>query len=323
MIEHQIRPFRDGDRAAIVAGKNAEKPPHLHETVAEWERTDARRPAEEVQMRLCIGDPETDRAVAFLSAADRGTSAYRREGVCGLSLWVAPSRRRQGLGRALYARAEAFARERGLTRMKAYLRLYEADPPGVAFARALGFVVLDRDVPVMLDLTAFVPPSPTRPLPDGLHLRAFADVPDTDENWRRLYALDCLLDRDIPTRDTQRHEMPPFEPWRAAMEGPEWDPGAVILAEDGAGEWVGVSALGFQEDTNIGWTFITGVLPAYRGRGVALALKVRALKAAQARGCPLVTTENHEDNAAMRAINRKLGFVPDAPGVSYDKPLEA
>ncbi len=322
MTEHQIRPFRDADRAAIVAGKNAEKPTHLHETVAEWERMDARRPAEEVQMRLCIGDPETDQAVAFLSAADRGTSAYRREGVCGLSLWVAPSRRCQGLGRVLYARAEAFARERGLARLKIYFRLYEADPPGVAFAQALGFTPLDRDVPVMLDLSAFVPPAPMRPLPDGLRLRAFADVPDTDENWRRLYELDRALDADIPTRDTQRHEVPPFEPWRAAMEGPEWDPRAVALAEDAGGDWVGVSALGFQEDTNIGWTFITGVLPAYRGRGVALALKLRAIEAAQARGCRLILTENHEDNAAMRAINRKLGFVPDAPGVSYEKTLE-
>ncbi len=65
----------------------------------------------------------------------------------------------------------------------------------------------------------------------------------------------------------------------------------------------------------------TGVLPAYRGRGIAMALKLRAIEAAIARGCPLITTENHEDNAPMRAINRKIGFVPDSPGVSYSKAL--
>ncbi len=105
------------------------------------------------------------------------------------------------------------------------------------------------------------------------------------------------------------------------MDGPEWDPNAAIVAENDAGDWVGMSIVGFQEHTNIGWTSMTGVLPAYRGQGLALALKLRAIDAALARGCPLILTENHEDNAPMRAINRKLGFVPDAPGVSYTKTL--
>ncbi len=103
------------------------------------------------------------------------------------------------------------------------------------------------------------------------------------------------------------------------MNTPEWDPHAAIVAENDAGEWVGMSLLAFQEHTNIGWTPVTGVLRAYRSRGIALALKLRAIDAAIARGCTLILTENHEDNAPMRAINRKLGFVPDAPGVSYAK----
>jgi hypothetical protein len=48
---------------------------------------------------------------------------------------------------------------------------------------------------------------------------------------------------------------------------------------------------------------------------------LNALDAARARGYPLILTENHEDNAPMRAINQKLGFVPDAPGISYRKEL--
>jgi mycothiol synthase len=316
MTDIEIRPFREEDRPAIVALQNARRPPHLQETVAEWERQDAKRPPEEVRLRLCAGEP----AVAYLVAVDRGTSAWRKPGVCGLGLWVAREHQRQGIGGALYEKALEFARAWGLSRVTTYIRLFEPDEPAVPFLQKRGFAEVDREVPVILDLKTFDPSAFTRPAPRGIRLLSFADVPDTEENWRRLYELDEVVDRDIPTNGP-RHEFPPFEQWRKAQEGPEWDPRAVILAENEAGDWIGLSALSFQEGTNIAWTNITGVLPEYRGRGIALALKLQAIAAAQARGCPLVTTENHEDNAPMRAINKKLGFTPDAPGVSYRKDL--
>jgi hypothetical protein len=48
---------------------------------------------------------------------------------------------------------------------------------------------------------------------------------------------------------------------------------------------------------------------------------LNALDAARARGYPLILTENHEDNALMRAISQKLGFVPDASCISCRKDL--
>ena len=317
MTDIEIRPFRPGDRAAVVAFQNARRPPHLRETVAEWERQDARRPPDEVFLRLTVGDPP----VAYLSAADRGTSAYRREGVCGFNLSVEEGHQRRGLSGALYARAERFARERGLTKMATYVRLFRPDEPAVRFLERRGFAEVDREVPVILDLTTFDSSALARPAPEGVRLLSLAEAGDTEENRRRIWALDGALHRDIPTH-AGPSEHPPFEQWVKELDGPEFDPRAVILAENERGDWVGLSVLGFQEDTNIAWTFITGVLPDYRGRGLAMALKLRAIGAARARACPLITTENHEDNAPMRAINRKLGFTPDAPGVSYHKSLE-
>jgi mycothiol synthase len=57
-------------------------------------------------------------------------------------------------------------------------------------------------------------------------------------------------------------------------------------------------------------TGYTGVLRAYRGRGVATALKVAAVQWARARGMAYIYTGNDLTNAPMLAINSQLGFEP-------------
>lgn len=318
MTDTEIRPFRDDDRAAIVAFQNERRPAHLRETVAEWEQADALRPAGEVRLRLCVGTPPT----AFVSAADRGTSAHRKAGVCSFNLSVADEARWADWGAALYERVAAFAQGRGLGRLETHIRPLRPGEPLTAFLESRGFAVVDREVPALLDLAAF---DRTRfegaRAVDGIKLASWAEAGDTADNRRRLYALVAALDRDVPTHGVHS-DPPPFEEFEKDFSRPAWDSDALVLAETDAGEWVGLSQVGFQEHTGIGWTFLTGVLPAHRGRGLALALKLRVIDAALARGCPLILTENHEDNAPMRAVNRKLGFVPDFPGVSYAKDLQ-
>ncbi len=83
----------------------------------------------------------------------------------------------------------------------------------------------------------------------------------------------------------------------------QWSQETIFLAAAPDGAWVGVI-------TGLEWGF-TGVHPDWQGRGIATALKVRSLAVAKAQGMEQMQTENHEDNAAMLAINRKLGFVMD------------
>jgi GNAT superfamily N-acetyltransferase len=259
MTDISIRPFREEDRSAILEFQNKRRPLHLQETVAEWERNDARRLAGEVYLQLCVGDPP----VAYLSISDRSTSAWRRPETCGFGLWVAESQQRQGLGSRLYERAEQFAAERGARKIVTSIRLFRSDEPALPFLAKRGFVEVDREVPVMLDLTAFDPAPHRRPLPDGLHLLSFAEAGDTEEHRRKLHALDARIHPDVPTNDTHA-DHPAFEDWVKLLDGPEYDPNAVLLAANPDGDWVGLSILGFQEHTTIAWTNITGVLPAYR-----------------------------------------------------------
>lgn len=316
MADFGIRPFQDADREAVLAFRNRDRPAHQQATAAEWERDDARKPAEEVSLRLCAGDPP----IACVNIVDRGTTARRSPGVCDFTLWVAREHRTHGIGSALYAEAVRFAHARSAARLETWVSIYEPDEPGMRFLEHRGFAEVDRLVPVMLDMTAFDRKRFTSPAPAGIRFFSYAEAGDTSENRRKLYALAMTLDRDVSANGIHP-EPPPLEEFVRHFDRPEWNNALLLLAVNGAGEWVGVSQLRFQEHTSIARTFLTVVLPEYRGQGIAYALKLRAIDAAIARGCSLITTENHEGNAPMRAINKKLGFVSDALSVSYSKDI--
>jgi hypothetical protein len=56
-----------------------------------------------------------------------------------------------------------------------------------------------------------------------------------------------------------------------ALEGPEADPSAILLAKRD-NQYVGVTALWLRKDGTVGYTAMTGVRRDCRGQGVALAL---------------------------------------------------
>jgi predicted GNAT superfamily acetyltransferase len=90
-------------------------------------------------------------------------------------------------------------------------------------------------------------------------------------------------------------------------------PAGQILAADGD-QFVGLSAVGYFEQSNSCYNLMTGVLASHRGRKIAQALKLRSIQFAKAIGAAYIRTNNDSENAAMLAINRKLGYVPK-PGI--------
>ncbi len=320
-----IRPFRGEDRAAILEIENRDAPEHHQWTVPDWEAEDAMRSPEVVYRRLVIPHPETDMPIGYLSITDASTSPRRREGVCNMEVLVAHEHRRQGLGQVLYEKGLEFAQERSAKRLVTWFMEYTPEEPGTAFCKNRGFTELDRATPSSLNLTTF-DPSPfeaslAQTEANGYTLLAYADVPDDEASRRKLYALAMPINRDMPTRDTQSYTDPPFEEWVKRFQRPQWTPELqIIAAKDG--EWVGLTMIGVSsEKPLIGHTWSTGVLKEHRGQGLATALKIAVLQRAKARGIQVVSTDNHEDNGPMLAINRKLGFQPDPAWVSYNKDL--
>jgi GNAT superfamily N-acetyltransferase len=90
---------------------------------------------------------------------------------------------------------------------------------------------------------------------------------------------------------------------------PAW--GCAIAIDDATGDVVGYSNLLLVAGTpGLAWNAMTAVRRAWRGRGVAGALKRATITWAIENGLDAIETANDIDNAPMRAVNRKLGYEP-------------
>jgi RimJ/RimL family protein N-acetyltransferase len=72
----------------------------------------------------------------------------------------------------------------------------------------------------------------------------------------------------------------------------------------------------------IGYMNFTAVSRRHRGRGLALATKVHALRAAQALGIREIWTNNDPGNEPMLAINHRLGFTDRPAVIQFHRNLE-
>ncbi|MBM3130862.1 MAG: GNAT family N-acetyltransferase [Chloroflexi bacterium] len=194
---------------------------------------------------------------------------------------VASEQRRRGIGARLYDDALAFARAQGATRLECEIRDHE--PAWLKFAQARGFVI-DRHVfDSTLDLATF---DETRfagvieaVQAQGIRFLTLADAGNTEENQRKLYELNKRNSLDIPGSEGT---FPRFEDFQKFVFGASWFRAeGQILAADGEC-WVGLGAVGYFENTNSTCNMHTGVLKEYRGRKIALALKLLAIRYSRA-----------------------------------------
>lgn len=142
----------------------------------------------------------------------------------------------------------------------------------------------------------------------GITFTTMADLGDTPAHRRALYELNKTCAADIP----ERGEFYSFEDYLVQrVHVPTYDPRGVVLALDGD-TWVGMAAMSIQPEGHA-FSEMTGVLATHRGRGIAMALKLLAIDFARANGLRELRTFHHPANAAIIAMNRRMGFVDDVP----------
>ena len=111
--------------------------------------------------------------------------------------------------------------------------------------------------------------------------------------------------------------MPSFEAWLSQdMQSPGDRPEGVFVAL-AAEHVVGYAKFYLSEaQPTVAHHDLTGVKRAWRGRGVARALKAAQIRWAKARGYEQLRTRNEERNVPIRKLNERFGYRP-APGRIY------
>lgn len=238
-----------------------------------------------------------------------------------LRLEVEAAHRRRGIGGALLARVvdELQAREALVLRAVAT----EDDAAAVGFLTRRGFREVWREIPSELELAELdAAPFADRAAPPGVAITTLAEEMAADRGvLRELYELHTLCNLGQPELDgiTPR----PFEEFVAGqVEGPQAMPEAWFLARDG-GVLVGMSSLErLADEPDALEPGYTAVHPAQRRRGIALALKLRAVAHARAAGYRLLKTHSNAINTGMLAINTALGFRPGPAMVTFELRLD-
>jgi GNAT superfamily N-acetyltransferase len=225
--------------------------------------------------------------------------AYRARRVDTL-ITVLVGKRRRGAGTALYETVSRWASERGARELG--VSVSGNDPESLSFAQRRGFTEERREVGLVLSLAGISPPQVQ--LPAGIEIVTWAQRP---ELARGMYEVDLEAHPDIPGFEDVAVE--PFEDWMAHhMQRPTDSPEATFIALAGE-EVVGLAKLSLTAPTAAGHS-ITAVKRAWRGRGIARALKATEINWALANGYTELHTSNEERNAPIKRLNARLGYRP-------------
>ncbi|MFE0689231.1 GNAT family N-acetyltransferase [Streptomyces xiamenensis] len=170
-----------------------------------------------------------------------------------------------------------------------------------------------RWVRLELDVTGFeaerFAPYVERCLGAGIRLVTLDELGDTARNRQALYALNKECAADIP----ERGEFYTYDAYvRQRIEIPSYAPRGVVIALDGDGGWIGMSATSDHRSSGFVFNELTGVRAAFRGRGISLAMKTFGIGFAARCGVDRIRTVHHPANTAAIEMNRRLGYV-DAP----------
>ncbi|WP_245872706.1 GNAT family N-acetyltransferase [Deinococcus planocerae] len=310
-----LRPATPADTVRVAAFLTAA---HPESPVApeDLERQDAGRVEGEFHRRtLALAGDE------IVGLAETGVP--RMDGHPGwleVTVRAVPERAGGPLAEALLTHAETAALGQGAHTLVSRVRENWWERP---FLEARGYAEHDRMWPSTLDLRTLDFAGLARygegARAAGVRIRPLSELGDFDEaQQRRLYTLIAALLRDVPS--TTPVSVWPFELWQRRAAG-RVNPAGLFIAVAPEGEWVGLSELHLPIPTRPGTLHngLTGVLPAWRGRGLASALKLAAARAALERGFTHSRTSNHSVNAPMLAVNARLGFVREGATVTLTR----
>jgi GNAT superfamily N-acetyltransferase len=266
--------------------------------------------------------PGGQRFVAWLDGAPVGAGGAGRiymlppdfDGLWG-NISVLAGYRRRGVGAALLSAISDVAREAGKTTLMG--RTTSDRPEAIDFLEHRGFRERDRMKVVRLDLGGLQ--SPPIEVHDDLEINSLEGHPELVPG---VYEVAKEVLPDIPGEGPTAPDT--LEEFRLRdVDRPRIPAGGFAIATERAtGRVVGYANLILVPgNEKLAWHGMTGVARAWRGRGVATALKRTTIAWAIANGLEALAGSNDIDNAPMRAVNRRLGYQPGPDEIGFRGPL--
>ena len=222
------------------------------------------------------------------------------------SLIVHPAHRRHGIGEVLLSDIASFCRTVGITNLKSQVK--DNQPGWLAWAESKGFAIERHSFRSSVKLAEFdfkpFENSITQLVNEGITFTTLANIGDSEANGRRYYEADSKAAIDVPGEDS-------IETWEEFRHENFNDEGYlpqgahVAMHEQ---QIVAVAHAWLDKDHNRMVNAMTGVIPEYRGRGIATALKVKTIEYAKDLGVSEILTQNDSENAQILAVNNKLGY---------------
>ena len=244
--------------------------------------------------------PERARSLEVVAVDEDGPVGF---GGASLNIWtstpnagqafvtVTAGHRGAGIGSQLGDRLLDHLRSHGVTSLTTFIRHTDE---GERWAKARGFARAIAGPLIAVDPRAVPEPE----MPDGFRCVSLSELTPDD-----VYDVMCetALDEPTPVPNDSIALSEFVREWHDPVFDVECSTAVVAGSE--------VVAFAFMKSADgRAQHGFTGCARAYRGRGLATAAKRAALRAAAAKGITRVTTSNAEENVAMRAINRRLGF---------------
>lgn len=234
--------------------------------------------------------------------------------------FVPPALQGNGIGKRLYAQVMAELMPYQPSRLETGVR---SDlPRAVRFLEERGFVTVNNECEMHLDLTTFNPDrfqaERQRVEREGIHLKTLDELSDDPDRDAKLYEMHLRRQ----AAGMEAGGLPPFSEWiERFRQWPRVLLGGFCVAIAGE-QYIGQSnalASGMFGELEYGYT---GVLPAYRNRGIATAMKLKVLAWAKTQGYTLARSFSNSNNAAMIRVNQHLGFVVQPPVLWMQKILD-
>ena len=229
----------------------------------------------------------------------------RRPTVGSALVTVLADRRHRGVGTGLYRQLSRWCAAHGVETIEAPVEA--DDEESLGYAQRRGFIEVERYPKRVLELGDLVAPAVAPP--SGVEIVTWAERP---ELARGIHAVAVEAYGDVPGGEDE--VMEPFEDWLAHdMQGSGDRPDATFVALAGD-EVVGYAKFSLTAARPaVAFHDMTGVKRAWRGRGIAGALKRAQIGWAKANGYERLETGNEVRNEPIRRLNASLGYR-ETPG---------